>query len=171
MLQTTRKSISGERDPTDRIPIDVHQARLALDDFSLPRQFVERHAALLDGRNHRRHLVKIAGVFFKRGAHVGIIQRRDGTFFTISPALSCVSVDDAEYHRPGIFLVLAHEQVLDFRSASERQKEQAGRDGIQRAAMSNLLDLKPSPNDCDDIVRCHSGRLVDEENAVRSCSQ
>src|ERR1700730_12796269 len=47
-------------DPVDRIPINMHQAWFALDGFSLAGKFVERNAALFDGRNHWRHLVKIA---------------------------------------------------------------------------------------------------------------
>src|SRR3984893_14766152 len=69
------------RDPADRITIYVHEARLALDDFSLAREFVEWNAALLDRRNHWRHLVKIAGVFFKHRADGGIVQRRHWTLF------------------------------------------------------------------------------------------
>ena len=58
----------GRCDAVDRVAIDVDEARLALDHFSLARQFVERHAALLDRRNHWRHLVEIAAEFFERRA-------------------------------------------------------------------------------------------------------
>src|SRR4029079_10124738 len=54
----------------DAVAVDVNEARLALDHLSLSRQFVERNAALLDGRNHRWHLIKIAPVFVESRADI-----------------------------------------------------------------------------------------------------
>ena len=68
-------------DPIDRVAIDVHQARFALDHFSLARQFVERHAALFDRRNHRRHLVKIAANISQTRRERGLGQLRHGPLF------------------------------------------------------------------------------------------
>jgi hypothetical protein len=51
----------------------MHQARLALDHFSLTRQLVQWHAAMLFRRNHRRQLIKIAPKFFKCGANLGFV--------------------------------------------------------------------------------------------------
>src|SRR4029077_3710753 len=56
------------RDSVDRVAINVDEARFALNHLSLAGQFVERHAAMFFGRNHRWHLIKIAAEFFKRGA-------------------------------------------------------------------------------------------------------
>ena len=74
-------------------------------------------------------------------------------------------------HRADVFLVLAHEQILDFGSASEREQKQTGRNRIERSAMADLFDLQPSPDERDDVVRRHARGFVDEQDAVRSCSQ
>src|SRR5688572_8948410 len=68
-------------DPPDRIAIDMHQPRLALHGFSLPREFVKRHAALLDRRDHGRHLVEIARIFFRRRTDSSFIEWRYRSFF------------------------------------------------------------------------------------------
>jgi len=60
----------GQPDSIDRVAIDMHKARLALDHFSLTRQFVQRDAAVLFRGDHRRHLIKIAPKFFECGANL-----------------------------------------------------------------------------------------------------
>ena len=153
------KSTFGQSDPIDGVAINVHEPRLAFDRFSLARQFVERNAALFDGGDHRRHLIKIAAEFLKRGANVAFIEwRAPARSSMTSPSRSCVLGCYPEHQRPRIFLVLAHEQILNFGSASEGEKEQAGRDRIERAAMADFLDLQTPPHERDDIVRCHALR-------------
>ena len=64
------------RDSIQTVTIDMNEARLALDHFSLARQFVERHAAMLFCRDHWRHLIEIAAKFFKGVANLNLIERR-----------------------------------------------------------------------------------------------
>ena len=103
--------------------------------------------------------------------HGRIIQRRHGTLFQRHAGAILRIGRHSEDHRPGVFLVFAHEQVLNLGSASEREQKQAGRNRIQRAAMPDLLHLQAPPHNRDDIMRCHPGGFVDEQDAVRSCSQ
>ena len=156
------------RDPIDPVTIDVHEARLALDHLALARQLVERHAALFDRRNHRRHLVEIAAEFFKGRPHLFLGQLRHRSFFEHLPARSWVSVVAPSDKRADVFLVLAHEQILDLRPAAEGENEQTGGDRVERAAMADLFDLELAPNERDDIVRGHAGGFVDQQDAVRS---
>src|SRR4030095_2182331 len=64
-----------QRDSIHSVTIDMNEARLAVDHFSLARQFVERHTAMLFCRDHWRHLMEIATKLFKRVANLNIIER------------------------------------------------------------------------------------------------
>jgi hypothetical protein len=46
----------------------------------------------------------------------------------------------AEQQGPRIFLVFAHEQILNFRPAPKREQEQTGGDRIEGPAMAHFLD-------------------------------
>ena len=61
-----------QRDSIDTVTINMNEARLALDYFSLARQFVEWHTAMFFGRDHWWHLIKIAAKFFERRADFGV---------------------------------------------------------------------------------------------------
>src|SRR4030095_7046155 len=62
-----------QSDSIHAVTIDMNEARLALDYFSLARQFVERHTAMLFCRDHWRHLIEIDAKFFKGGADLHLI--------------------------------------------------------------------------------------------------
>ena len=76
----TREIDFRRGDAIDGVAIDMHESRLALDHFSLSRQFIKRNTALFDRRNHRRHLVEIAPVFLESRADIFLGQIRDRTF-------------------------------------------------------------------------------------------
>ena len=63
--------------------VDVNQPRLAFDLDAFARQFVERHAVFLDGRNHRRRLHQVADE--RRG---GLVQLRPAS----AAARACDSI-------------------------------------------------------------------------------
>src|SRR5438034_1064930 len=65
-----------QRDSIDTVTINMNEARLALDYFSLARQFVEWHTAMFFGRDHGRHLIEIAEKFFKSGPNLILSERR-----------------------------------------------------------------------------------------------
>src|ERR1051326_691686 len=98
----------GKMDPVNAVPINMDQARLALDDFSLARQLVEGDAAVFFGRDHRRQLIKIAAKLVEGSADLIFIKRRN-RFFGDHFTLSILGAGgDAQSHCPGVFLVLAH---------------------------------------------------------------
>src|SRR2546430_8048871 len=66
----------GQRYLIDAVAINMNETRLAFDHFSLTREFVERHAALLFRRDHRRHLVKIAAKLVESGANFFLAKLR-----------------------------------------------------------------------------------------------
>ena len=54
--------------------VNVYQARFPFDFNAFARQFVQRHALLLYGRNHRRHLHLVAHE--RRGGFVQLVERQ-----------------------------------------------------------------------------------------------
>lgn len=158
----------GKADPVDRVAINVDQAWLALDHFSLARELVQRHAAMLFCGNHWRHLIEIAPELFKRGA--------DAIFFELTdrPLLNHLSLTILrvgrypEHECSDVFLVFAHEQILDLCAASHSDQEQACRYWIERAAVADSPNLELAPDQRHDIVRSHALCLIDKQNAVRS---
>src|SRR5206468_9980691 len=98
-----------QRDPIDCLAIVVHQARLALDYFSLASELVEGHATMLFRRDHWRQLIKIAPELFKCGANLIFIQRGDCPLLNHF-ALSILRVGrHAEHKGTGVLLIFAHE--------------------------------------------------------------
>src|SRR5207247_10565020 len=113
-----------------------------LDYYSLKDKFVKSNAGVFDRGNHPRGLIKIAAEFFKRGANGFFVEPRHFAlldhlaFFVLRAACHC------EHHRSGIFLILRHEEILNFCTAAEGEQQKTGRDWIERAAMTNLSDLQ-----------------------------
>jgi hypothetical protein len=110
------------RDSIQTVTIDMNEARLALDHFSLARQFIERHTAMLFCRDHWRQLIEIAAKFFKGVANLNLIERWHVALIN-DFALSILRAGcHAEQKGPSIFLVFAHQQILNFRPASKREQ-------------------------------------------------
>ena len=150
--------------------IDVDEPGLAHDFFSLAGQLVERNAVFLDRAHHRRHLVEIAVKLRERGIDLfaGQLRNRPGLGHG---TIGILAVRDfSEFERPHVFLVLAHQLVLDLGAAADRDQEQPGGQRIQRAAMADLLRVEGAPRDRDDIVRCHPGCLVHQQDPVNLVS-
>jgi hypothetical protein len=150
------------------VTIDMNEARLALNHFSLARKFVERYAAMFFCRDHRRHLMEIAAKFFKGGANLILIEWWH-VALSDDFALSILRGGrHAEQQGPRIFLVFAHEQILNFRPAPKREQEQTGGDRIEGAAMADFLDPELSPDQRYHVVRSHPLCFIDKQDAVRS---
>src|SRR6267378_610659 len=91
------------------VAIDMHQARLPLDHFSLACQFVQRDSTMLFRRNHRRYLVKIAPELFKCSANLVFVQRGNRSLLDyLSLPILCIG-RHSENESSGVFLVFAHE--------------------------------------------------------------
>ena len=123
------------------------------------------------GRDHRRDLIKIAAKFLKRRANCGHAQLRhwfclDDVTLSILRAGAC-----AERERADVFLVFAHQQILDFGSAPDRQEKQPGCDWVEGSAMTDLFYSELTTRDRDDVVRSHAFGFVHQKDAVRSCDR
>src|SRR5437762_13119478 len=95
------------------VPVDMHQARLAFDHFSLTRQFVQLDSTMFFGRNHRWYLVEIAPELFKCGANLVFVQGRHGSLLDYL-SLSILRIGCYPKHKcSGVLLVFAHEQILN----------------------------------------------------------
>ena len=69
----------GKSVPEDLVGVDVDEPGFALNRLALAGQLVKGNAVLLDGRDHRRGLVKIAVVFCKCRLNLLSIELRDRT--------------------------------------------------------------------------------------------
>ena len=159
----------GRCDSVDSVAIDVNEAWLALHNFSLARQLIQRHAAVFFCRNHGRQLIEIAAKFFERDANLIFIQRRHRTLLDHFAFTVLCAGRHAEHERAHVFFVLAHEQILNLCATSHSEQKQARGDRIERAAMANLFRSKLSPRQRDDVVRRHPFGFIHEQDAVRRC--
>src|SRR4030095_7388022 len=158
----------GRRNSIDRVAIDMHKARFPFDHFSLARQLVQWHAAMLFGGNHRRHLIKIAPEFFKYSTNLAFVQRRNWSLLDhFSLAILRIS-GDSKHKCSRVFFIFAHEQILNLCASTYGDQKQAGCYGIKCSAMANFPDLELSANQRDDVVRSHPFSLVHEKDTVRS---
>ena len=65
----------------------------------------------------------------------------------------------AKPHGAHVFLVLAHQQVLDLRAAADRDEQQTGGQGIERPAVTDLLRAERATRNRHDVMRGHAGAL------------
>src|SRR5205814_8645584 len=131
-----------KRDAINAVSVDMDQTRLALDDSSLPRQFIKGNASVLFRRDHRGHLIEIAPEFFERSTDRGFIERWH-LALVHDFALSILRAGrDAECKGASIFLIFAHEQILDLCSASNRQEKQTGCNRVEGSAVAHFFFLE-----------------------------
>ena len=144
----------------DLIGVDPDLAGFAFDDLAFAGEFVERHAVLLDGGNHRRHLSEFAGEGIE--SLVDFRQGKRGHGFAFEHFALPVLGAGGRPERDGadVFLVLAHQQILDLGGAPDDQHEQAGGHRIERAAVADFLGVQRPAGDGHHVVRRHVGRLV-----------
>ena len=131
-----------KRDAINAVAVDMDESWLALDDSSLPRQFIKGNASVLFRRHHRGHLIEIASEFFERSTNRGFIERRH-LALVHDFALSILRAGrDAECKGTSLFLIFAHEQILDLCSASKRQEKQTGCNRVEGSAMAHFFYLE-----------------------------
>ena len=155
-----------QRDLVDVIGTDVDEARFALDGLASAGEFVERHAALFERRHHGRDLIKIAGIFFEGGFELfaGEVGHR---FLLGDFSVGILRIGDgAELHGGGVFLILGHEQVLDFGRLADDEHEEAGGERVERAAVADFFEMKAVAHVVHDVVGGAAAGFVDEEDSV-----
>ena len=74
--------------------------------------------------------------------------------------------DFAEFHGPDIFLVLAHQEILNLGCAPKGEEQEAGRKRIKRSAVTDFFRAKDAAGDGHHIVGCHSGCLVYRQDTI-----
>src|SRR6516165_11931524 len=121
------------------VRINVDKPRLPFDHFSFPGQLIERNSVLLNSRYHRRSLIKISMILRKGCLYLrmGKGDDRAGCKNCSLPILRICHL--AKFDCSHILLIFAHQEILDLRSATNYDQKQPGREGIQGAAMANLL--------------------------------
>jgi hypothetical protein len=72
---------------------------------------------------------------------------------------------DAEEHGADVFLVLAHQQVLNFCAATNDNDQQPRRERIERAAMADPLRAEAAA-DIATTSRGHAFGFVDQQDAI-----
>src|SRR5205823_13673683 len=133
----------------------MNETWLALDHSPLSRQLIKGNASVLFRRNHRGQLIKVAPEFFERCADGGFIERRhialihDFTFSVLRTGRY------AKCEGTSIFFILAHEQILDFCSASNRQEKQSGSNRVEGSAVAHFSYLELPADQRDNIMRSH----------------
>ncbi|MES2550939.1 MAG: hypothetical protein V4630_14780 [Pseudomonadota bacterium] len=151
----------------DLVVIHADKAWLALHFFALTCKFIQRHTTDLDGADHRWRLVEIAfetieGVFdfgISQGRHFALHQNFT---FTILCARRRTQSEGSR-----VFLVLAHQQILQLRARADDQDQHAGSHGIQRAAVPDFFRIQATARDRHHIVGGHVRGFIYKENAVK----
>jgi len=157
------KTDDGEGDFQNFVFIDAHLAGGTFNGFSFPGQLVERNTVLLDGRDHGRNLVEFPGEFGKGGFDGAAFEGGDGPGLKDFAGGVLGIGGFAELEGALVLLVLGHEQILNAGGLADHEHEEAGGDGIERAAVANLALLKASTDEVDNIMGGLAGGLVDEQ--------
>lgn len=72
----------------------------------------------------------------------------------------------AEAHRAGIHLLGSHEALGGLGALADADDEEAGREGVERARVADLLHVQRPLELAADVLGCPGERLVYEEHAV-----
>jgi len=161
------KTNNRERDFQDFVFVDADLAGWSVDGLAFPGQFVEGNPVFFDGGDHWRNLVELAGKLREGGFDRGSVQ--GGHRFGLEDFAGCVLGVGGLTQLEGalVFLVLGHEEVLDAGGLADDEHEKSRGDGVEGAAMADLALVEPAANKIDDIVGGLSGRLVDEQQAIK----
>ena len=155
-----------ELDAGDFTIVNAHEARFALHDLALAGEFVEGDAIDLHGADHRRDLVKIAAELVEGGLDVRAGEVRHGLLLE-DFALGILRVrGGSERECAGVFLVLAHEEVLNARGIADDEDEHAGGHRVQRAAVADFFGVEAAARHGHHVMRGHFLAFIDQENAI-----
>ncbi len=143
-----------------------HTFRLELDLLAFARELVRADTVNFFRRKRRRHLLDLAAelrdVRLEIDAIDALLDRFSGRL-----ARGIVRIGGpAELDRALVRLLHPHQKCLQARGLADAQDEQARRERIERAGVSDFLDLRAAAKPLDDVVRRNSSDLVDEHHAV-----
>ena len=145
------------------VPVDPHFAGRAVDDFALPRQFIEGNPVFLDGGDHGRDLVEFAGKFSESRLDGGAVEGRNGLGFE-NLAGGVLGIGGfAKLEGPLVLFVLGHKQILNPGSFPNDEHQKSGGNRVERPAVAHLTLVEAASDKVDDIVGSFAGGFVDEQ--------
>jgi hypothetical protein len=166
---------ASEAEETDRFlvvrkakGINVDQPGLPFDLNALASQLVQRHASLLDGRNHRRGLHLVPNKL--RGGGIEFLQghrrnRERGDQFSVR----VVAVGAlAQLHRSFVDFVIAHQPLGKLRALTQDDNQEARSGRIEGPTMTDFLDSELPPEGVDYVVRGGASRFIHQQRPVQS---
>lgn len=138
----------------------MDEAGFALDFFALASKFVKGDAVFFDSGNHRWGLVEVAAEGGEGGFDLVVGVIGDWAFFE-DGAVGVLGIGDlAEAEGADVFLVFAHEEVLDFGAAADGEEEEAGGEGVEGAAVADFFGFEDAAAESDDVVGGHAWGFV-----------
>jgi hypothetical protein len=167
-----RPLAARDRDPEPRRrkreqlePIDPDLPRRDLDVLPGAGEPVHPHAVLLDRRERGRDLRLLADAACERGAERGLVDR-DGVLGEHAAGPIERVGDDAE-HALGLVRLVVGEQVLrELGGRAEADRQDAGRDRIERAAVPGALGAERALHAIHRAGRGQACGLVEDEHPV-----
>ena len=154
------------RVPGDRPQaIDPHGSRAALDFDALPGQPVQRLAAALERRMHRRHLLE-ASSEAGQNRREGRLRHRDRS--TVGElALGVPGGRGRSQHEPRLVALVGVQKVRrELGRLPERQRQQPARQRIERAGVAGLARIEQSAGSLQRGVGARTDRLVQQQHPV-----
>jgi len=137
--------------------------------ISLASQFVQPFAIVMDGGHHGRNLIDAALKGGESGSYdlVGNMRCIGAAHqFACGIFRGCRGAQRKAGH---IDLALIRQKIGQSGSHSEAHDQHASRHWVQRARMPHALGTGDPTHPADNIVRCHSRRLIDIDYAVDCC--
>ena len=114
-------------------------ARLQLDRLAGPRQVVGALAVDLERREGRRHLLDLADEGRQGAADRRVASGRTSLVAVTSPSASSVARASPEAQREAVVLAAVHDEGHGLGRLAQRDRQHAGGQRIERAAMAGLL--------------------------------
>src|SRR5437588_876756 len=144
---------------------DLHPARCALDALAAPRELVERNAASLERRMHRRHLLYRSAKTLQDREDL-----RLGNLYRLGFQHLALGVGGggtlAELDRGEVFLVGVEQRAGELGGLSEKNQQQARGERIEGSGMAGLPRAVEPLHLLQRRVGAHPERLVEQQSAV-----
>lgn len=146
--------------------VDMDEAFLAFDFDAFPGELVEGHSILFHRGDHggELHLVPDEGL----GGGGDILESHEwhGEGGKEFPVRIVTAGGFTEFESALVDFVIGHESFGEPGGFSEDQDEEAGRVGVQGAAVADLFDAEFSSDGGDHVMGGGAGGFIDEEGAV-----
>ncbi len=157
--------VVGVRHGGERDRLDQHRPRLQIEDFSFARKVIGPLSRHLDRRIARRDLLDLPRKARQDRPDAGRIGAHGRVFD--DRAVRIVRIGrDAPAQGESIGFRSVNDVAHGLRRFAQRHRQDAGRQRVQRSAMSGLGRVGQPPHLVDHGRRRHARRLVDDEPAI-----